>query len=385
MGYPQSSGLLSTAYKNSDGYNYVYFTDNYTPGIIRALKDKPGADSVVSPMTDTVGAGATATTYTDIAPALLTPVGSQAQYCIGSVIPDNEGTLYLKNDSSHLMAIGSRNKSLEVAAQPTKKIYIEGEKFNPAGIKVFSKLANGLKRDVTSLVTYGAVALTTDDEDVTLSYDKMMYHDDKVSGAANVGGVASNALEATVKISVVTSAEYSALKRAESLIKGIGAVSLNSEAKIAAARAAYNALSPKARALVGNYAALITSEKSFAALKAANKPPIDVEKPQVKPPAPGPAAVPAKAAPSKLKEAKRAIKVYFKSPAKLSYVKKLRVSYRVKGTKKWKVKTFTYRASLKYVTIKKLKKGKKYQVRLSFGNAKGFAKYGKYRTSKKVN
>lgn len=32
MGYPQTSGLLTTAYQNGDGYNYVYFFDNFTPG-----------------------------------------------------------------------------------------------------------------------------------------------------------------------------------------------------------------------------------------------------------------------------------------------------------------------------------------------------------------
>lgn len=35
MGYPQTSGLLTTAYQNGDGYNYVYFFDNFTPGKLR--------------------------------------------------------------------------------------------------------------------------------------------------------------------------------------------------------------------------------------------------------------------------------------------------------------------------------------------------------------
>lgn len=42
MGYPQTSGLLTTAYQNGDGYNYVYFLDNYTPGKLRVIRDKPG-------------------------------------------------------------------------------------------------------------------------------------------------------------------------------------------------------------------------------------------------------------------------------------------------------------------------------------------------------
>lgn len=40
QGYPQTSGMLTTAY--DDGYAYVYFFDNYTPGKLRVLKDAPG-------------------------------------------------------------------------------------------------------------------------------------------------------------------------------------------------------------------------------------------------------------------------------------------------------------------------------------------------------
>ena len=46
MGYPQTSGLLTTAYQNGDGYNYVYFFDNFTPGKLRVIRDKPGMTEV---------------------------------------------------------------------------------------------------------------------------------------------------------------------------------------------------------------------------------------------------------------------------------------------------------------------------------------------------
>ena len=43
-GYPQTSGLLSTAYaENGNDYVYVYFFDNYTPGTMRMLRDTKGA------------------------------------------------------------------------------------------------------------------------------------------------------------------------------------------------------------------------------------------------------------------------------------------------------------------------------------------------------
>ena len=54
-GYPQTSGLLSTAYEDEDGYAYVYFIDNYTPGQVRVIKDKPGVTSVIDGVTEQYG------------------------------------------------------------------------------------------------------------------------------------------------------------------------------------------------------------------------------------------------------------------------------------------------------------------------------------------
>ena len=46
MGYPQTSGLLTTAYQDKDGYNYIYFIDNFTPGKLRVIRDMPGMTEV---------------------------------------------------------------------------------------------------------------------------------------------------------------------------------------------------------------------------------------------------------------------------------------------------------------------------------------------------
>lgn len=56
QGYPQTSGLLTTAYEDQDGYAYVYFFDNYTPGKLRVLRDKPGMTEVDHTYTTNVGA-----------------------------------------------------------------------------------------------------------------------------------------------------------------------------------------------------------------------------------------------------------------------------------------------------------------------------------------
>jgi len=42
QGYPQTSGLLTTAYDYGNGEVYVYFFDNDDPGKLRALRDRPG-------------------------------------------------------------------------------------------------------------------------------------------------------------------------------------------------------------------------------------------------------------------------------------------------------------------------------------------------------
>lgn len=42
QGYPQTSGLLTTAYEQESGCVYVYFFDNMTPGKLRVLRDRAG-------------------------------------------------------------------------------------------------------------------------------------------------------------------------------------------------------------------------------------------------------------------------------------------------------------------------------------------------------
>ena len=99
QGYPQTSGLLTTAYKETDGCVYVYFFDNYTPGKLRVLADKPGQTKALLTTTESYNAGGSAKTC-EAAYCLFTPAGAQAQYAICSPIADEDGTLYFKNDSA---------------------------------------------------------------------------------------------------------------------------------------------------------------------------------------------------------------------------------------------------------------------------------------------
>ncbi|MBR6798539.1 MAG: cadherin-like beta sandwich domain-containing protein, partial [Firmicutes bacterium] len=94
QGYPQTSGLLTTAYEKESGYVYVYFFDNMTPGKLRVLRDKAGQTKADYVTTE----GSHSAAY-----ALFTPTGDQAQYAICSPIVDEYGTIYFKNDSAHMM------------------------------------------------------------------------------------------------------------------------------------------------------------------------------------------------------------------------------------------------------------------------------------------
>ncbi|BBF41656.1 hypothetical protein lbkm_0336 [Lachnospiraceae bacterium KM106-2] len=101
-GYPQTSALLSTAYEKSDGCVYVYIPYNAMPGGILCLKDKKGQTEADS--------------Y-----EIFTPEGAMKQYCICSVICDNQGTLYYKNDSGYMMAVYQK-RSIESLSLNQKEL-----------------------------------------------------------------------------------------------------------------------------------------------------------------------------------------------------------------------------------------------------------------------
>ena len=153
QGYPQTSGLLTTAYAAEDGCNYVYFIDNYTPGRLRVLRDSKSAPDDRR----------TAESSNRVAYALFTPASKHAAYAICSPIADQYGTLYFKNDSGYLMAFGSTVKDLTLTKEPSKMDYETGDTVNLAGMQVTATLTNGLTRDITKLFTAPGRALTAQD------------------------------------------------------------------------------------------------------------------------------------------------------------------------------------------------------------------------------
>ena len=175
-GYPQTSGILTTGYDTGDGTVYVYFVDNYTPGKLRVLRDKPGQTRPEHTETETyMSEGKTLSCET--APVLFTPFDAHAQYALCSPIADADGTLYFKNNSGYLFAVGSTPQKLTVVSQPAKTTYTEGEVFSADGLRVTATFANGTVRDVTAYLRFSEEPLTADDTDFRIVYPLALYHD----------------------------------------------------------------------------------------------------------------------------------------------------------------------------------------------------------------
>ena len=181
MGYPQTSGLLTTAYQNGDGYNYVYFLDNYTPGKLRVIRDMPGMTEVDHSYTTMETYSKNGEEHTiETAYVLFTPDGAQAQYAICSPIVDEEGNIYFKNDSAQLMRLSSRITELEVTQQPDRTTYSKDDTFDGTGLKVTAHYANGATKDVSDYLKYTTDPLTTDDTEITIGINLEQLVKDKL-------------------------------------------------------------------------------------------------------------------------------------------------------------------------------------------------------------
>ena len=251
-GYPQTSGL---GVVNENGYNYVYFSENASAGAIRYVKDKKGVTEVLD---------AQIVNGKKTAPSLFTPTGAQAQYAIADLVADENGTIYFKNDSGYIMAVGSEVEKL--VTENAKTVCKEGEAYDASDLKVYAVLKNGVKKDVTDYVTIDDTALTADDDFVTVTYKYGMYRDKTNEGAANTTGVAVSPVETTINVTVLAAEDYDSVKAVEKLISDLGEITLDSENDIKAARVAYDALGDL-KEYVGNVDALTAAEEKLEELK----------------------------------------------------------------------------------------------------------------------
>lgn len=216
MGYPQTSGLVSTA--AGDGSVYVYFFENYTPGKLRVIKDKPG-QTKVQRMSTVLGDGET-NEYGD---CVFTPKGAQGQYCICSPIADEYGTLYFKNDSGYVMAVGSKIESIEVTGAPKQTTYDIGDPVNLAGIKAVAHLANGMTRDISDYVECAESEIFEGQVDLTITYPYVRYNDggqaDPLVTTVDIKvnskevSAANNAAKKAIRASKVTGVKTAAAKK----------------------------------------------------------------------------------------------------------------------------------------------------------------------------
>lgn len=195
QGYPQTSGVLTRAYEKETGKVYVYFFDNYTPGKLRVISDEPGQTQG----TDLEKESDKGNTY-DVGSVLFTPSGAQAQYALCNPIVDEYGTLYFRNDSNHMMALGATISKLEVTKKPEKTSYKEGEKFDPSGMQVIATYTNGKTRDVTEYVSYSEEPLTLDDTDLTITFPYVKYQNkDGQAGCDYTAPITSVSLDISKK------------------------------------------------------------------------------------------------------------------------------------------------------------------------------------------
>ena len=177
-GYPQTSGLLTTAY----GVPCVYFFDNFLPGTLRLLEDAGTAPSKTT--TETYQEGGSIRTA-ETAYALFTPANDQAEYAICSPISDSKGTVFFKNDSAYLMALTSTVADIEMTEPPEKMTYAAGEAFDPDGMQLTVHYTNGESRTLpvsrtinnvkVTYFTYSATVSAEDDGYFELTYAPLMY------------------------------------------------------------------------------------------------------------------------------------------------------------------------------------------------------------------
>ncbi|MCR5141498.1 MAG: fibronectin type III domain-containing protein [Ruminococcus sp.] len=251
-GYCQSSALVS----DQDGENYVYFTANYTPGKVYVLHDNASMTAPEKTETVTKADGTTV----EACPTLFTPVGSHAQYCLCSVMADENGNLFFKNDSGAVFALTSRLDKVEVSG---KTLYKEGDTLDK--YTVTAVYANGVKKDISDAAIAGegnaAEALKAGKGEVSFGFDGMEYGDTDTET-----GHEYDAVFGELEYTVLAAEDYDNMEAAIAAIDAIGEVTLDSKAAIEKARELYDKLSDDAKANVSNYDKLTKAEEDYAKL-----------------------------------------------------------------------------------------------------------------------
>ena len=223
-GYPQCSPLLSTAYED-EGYLYFYCTYNKTPGGISLIKVKTADQSAeLVELYDAAG---------------------YEQYCITSIICGTDGTLYYKNDSGNVFAVGvstDAQKAQQVQDQIAAigTVTLDSENAIKAARAAYDALTDAQKELVNNL------SVLTDAEEKLAQLKKEKADQD----AADAVVAKIQAVE-----TAVASGDKAAIRQA-----------------IRAARTAYNSLTSAQKKLVTNYSVLTEAEKAYPVTSNTTKP-----------------------------------------------------------------------------------------------------------------
>ena len=223
-GYPQCSPLLSTAYED-EGYLYFYCTYNKTPGGISLIKVKSADQSAeLVELYDAAG---------------------YEQYCITSIICGTDGTLYYKNDSGNVFAVGvstDAQKAQQVQDQIAAigTVTLDSENAIKAARAAYDALTDAQKELVNNL------SVLTDAEKKLAQLKKEKADQD----AADAVVAKIQAVE-----TAVASGDKAAIRQA-----------------IRAARTAYNSLTSAQKKLVTNYSVLTEAEKAYPVTSNTTKP-----------------------------------------------------------------------------------------------------------------
>lgn len=205
-GYPQCSMLLSNAYEEQTGYVYLYSTYNSKPGGISVVKVKSACQ-----------------TASDAELTELYEAQGYEEYCIASLICGEDGTLYYKNDSGNVFAIGVPTfENVKDLIDEIGTVTLDSEGKISAARKAYNALSKEDKAKVTNYAVLTAA-------------------EDKLEMLQNVYKV-------------------------EQLIDAIGKVTLDSEDEIEEAREAYDDLTDEEQELVSNYKTLKKAEEKYEEL-----------------------------------------------------------------------------------------------------------------------
>ena len=265
-GYPQGSALLSTAYE-AEGYLYFYMTYNDRPGGISMIKVKTDAQSDA-----------------DIQLTEIYEAEGFSQFCIASIICDENGTLYYKNDSANIFAVAPATyKTVIDLIDKIGTVTLESESVIKAAREAYEELEESEKAKVTNLDVLIAAEKELENFIAADNVDKLISDIGYVT--LNNGKRVKEAREAYNKLTsyqktlvknydklLELEKEYDklaaeAVERVEKLIDKIGNVDIDSAEDIADAKLAYNQLPDELKKLVKNYDKLEKAEKELKRLR----------------------------------------------------------------------------------------------------------------------